>query len=713
MCPAAGLEEAFAMSTKRERLRKAEKLLRQGRLDGAIAEYVKVLEEEPGDWATTNALGDLYVRAKQVDQAVGQYTRIAEHFWKEGFYPKAAALYKKILKVKATDEPSQLRLAEISAQQGLMREAKAHMTAVVKQRNKRGDSKGANEVIVKLGQVDPSDFKARRNSAKALVELGQIVEAIEALNQLAGDLSDKGKSDEAVKVLKAVVELDPANDESRGMLARAYLATGNLDAAREYLTPEVAGDDPTMLLAVAELQLRGGQRDEGREIIRKVIGLNPDTGEHVLALASSLCDSDPDAAFVGVDTLADVAIAAEDWEGAAGMLQEFVSRVPQHVDALVKLVEVCVDGSLDDAMMAAQGLLADAHLAAGRADEACVIAEDLVARDPSNKGHIERYRQVLVKMGDPDPEAKIAGRVSGGSGEALDGLDELGADFFDEPEPEPSAPPVPSVDLDEPVVGGEATEAVNQPTPQTRPPAGGDSVVELSASAIDISGILGDDLGQGDAVQIQTEAPAPAAPPVSAPPTPAATSPGPMEIDLTSILGDLTPTPAQVPSAPAPEPEPPTVPTPAPIPAPSLDEVFEGMRDEVPQEQPPEEAAAQQYQLGLSYRQMGKIDEAIQALETAACSARYRFNSAVMLGRLYFDKKESARAVDWLERAAESPAPSEDDHRALLYHLGVTLERLGETARALAVFMELQADVGDYRDVSQRVGQLARAQTGG
>ena len=634
MCPIGGLKEAFAMSTKRDRLRKAEKLLRQGRLDGAIAEYVNVLEAEPNDWATTNALGDLYVRAKQVDQAVGQYTRIAEHFWKEGFYPKAAALYKKILKVKPTDEPSQLRLADISTQQGLLREAKAHLTAVAKQRTKRGDAKGANEVVVRLGQVDPSDFKARRNCAKALVELGQIVEAIEALNQLASDLSDKGKTDEAVKVLKAVVELDPANDECRGMLARAYLATGNLDAAREYLTPEVAGDDPTMLLAVGELQLRGGQRDEGREIIRKVIGLNPDTHEHVLALASSLCDSDADAAFICVDTLADVAIAAEDWEGAAGMLQEFVSRVPQHVDALVKLVEVCVDGSLDDGMVAAQALLADAHLAAGRAEEACVIAEDLVARDPSNKGHIERYRQVLVKMGDPDPEARIAERVSGGSTEALDGLDDLGADFFDEPEPEPSALPVSAVDLDEPAIG---RDVVKQPKPQTAPPTGGDSVVELSAGAIDISSILDDDLGRGDSVHVQTEASAAVVPPATASSTPAASGAGPMEIDLTSILGDLTPTPAEVPPSPGHEPEPPTVPTPAPIPAPSLDEVFEGMRDEAIEEQPPEEAAAQQYQLGLSYRQMGKIDEAIQALENAARSPRYRFNSAVMLGRLYFD----------------------------------------------------------------------------
>ena len=712
------------MSSKRDRLRKAEKLLRQRRLDGAIAEYVAVLEAEPRDWATTNALGDLYVRANQVDQAASQYTRIAEHFWTEGFYPKSAALYKKILKVKPTDEPSQLRLAEISAQQGLLRDARAHLAAVAEQRRQRGDAKGANEILVRLGDVDPNDFGSRRLAAKALVELGQIVEAIEALGQLATDLGDKGQSDEAVTVLKAVVELDPANVGSRGMLARAYLSSGNLDAAREYLTLEVAGDDPTMLLAVAEMQLRSGERDEGREVIRKVIGITPDAREHVLDLASSLCESDADAAFVCVDLLADTAIGAEDWDGAASMLQEFVTRVPDHVEALIKLVEVSVDGSLDELMVMAQAQLADAHLAAGRAAEASIIAEDLVVRDPTNQDYVERYRKALVAMGEPDPEGKIAARVrGGGAGDDLaSGLDDLGADFFDEPTPAPPEPsPEPSLEVGAVGNGADLTAQTKAGTPSR----GAAGVGELSASAIDLSSILGDDLGLGDRPPVPV-IPAPVqAPPTLVPTPPAQTAAvvasggGAMEIDLTSVLGDLTSTGAKTPVAP--EPMPPVVapsgasptPVPAPLPSPSLDEVFSGMRTRATQAEPPEAAAAQQYQLGLSYRQMGKADEAIQALEAAARSPRFRFNSAVMLGRLYFDKDDGARAVDWLERAAESPAPSEDDHRALLYHLGVTLERLGETARALAVLMELQAEVGDYRDVSRRVGLLSRVQSGG
>ena len=39
---------------REETLKKAEKLLRQGRLDGAIAEYVRVVEEHPRDWATAS-----------------------------------------------------------------------------------------------------------------------------------------------------------------------------------------------------------------------------------------------------------------------------------------------------------------------------------------------------------------------------------------------------------------------------------------------------------------------------------------------------------------------------------------------------------------------------------------------------------------------------------------------------------------------------------
>ncbi len=142
-------------------LKKGEKFLRQGRLDAAITEYVRVVEEQPRDWNTANLLGDLYFRAGQVDQALGQYHRIADHLMREGFYPKAAALYKKILKVRPDDEETQLLLADISTKQGLLADAKGYLTAVGARRRARGDRAGVADIAIRLGSLDPADFEAQ------------------------------------------------------------------------------------------------------------------------------------------------------------------------------------------------------------------------------------------------------------------------------------------------------------------------------------------------------------------------------------------------------------------------------------------------------------------------------------------------------------------------------------------------------------------------
>ena len=84
-----------------------------------------------------------------------------------------------------------------------------------------------------------------------------------------------------------------------------------------------------------------------------------------------------------------------------------------------------------------------------------------------------------------------------------------------------------------------------------------------------------------------------------------------------------------------------------------------------------------------------------------------------MLASISRQRGQLVQAVEWMERALEAPAPSPDAGHGLLYALGETLESLGEVARALAVFLELQAEVGEYRDLQARIDRLARVQTGG
>ena len=339
--------------------------------------------------------------------------------------------------------------------------------------------------------------------------------------------------------------------------------------------------------------------------------------------------------------------------------------------------------------------------------QATVIAEDLVVREPSTQAHLDRYRRALVASGDLDPDARIAERCRtiAGDGGASDGLGELGDDFFDESEPTASASQASTHDGE--VAGRLAAVKVSVDGGGPAAALEAESGVDLNEGGPDLSSLFAEDF-EPAVVKLLPASPEPEAAPAGG--VPAGES---MKMDLTSVFGDLEGTGVTgAPSRPAPAMDRPTMPAGIP-PAPSLDEVFDQIRDEVVSDASVEEPGAQQYQLGLSYRQMGKLDEAIAALETAARSTRYRFNSAVMLGRLYFDKQEPARALDWLERAAEAPGPSDDDHHALLYHFGVTLERLGENARALGVFMELQSNAGEYRDVGERVGRLGRLKIGG
>ena len=143
-----------------------------------------------------------------------------------------------------------------------------------------------------------------------------------------------------------------------------------------------------------------------------------------------------------------------------------------------------------------------------------------------------------------------------------------------------------------------------------------------------------------------------------------------------------------------------------------LDAVFRDFRDEVSRDSEASETE-QQFKLGLTYRDMGMVDDAIRELGWAARSPRRRFEASSLVARLHRDRGNVAAAVEWFERAAEAPAPTPDAGRELLFELGQTLEAADETARALAVYLELRSDAGEYRDVNSRIQRLARAQAEG
>jgi tetratricopeptide (TPR) repeat protein len=657
---------------REDTLKKAEKLLRQGRIDAAIAEYLRVVEDQPKDWNTANTLGDLYMRAGQTPSAVAQFARIGEHFMREGFYPKAAALFKKILKTSPDHEATLLSLAEISVKQGWLADAKAYFAAVAKRRRARGDGRGADEIIIRLGEIDPADVDTRLVAARIVAGSGDGAAAAVRFRQIYQDLIERGRRPEAMDALREAVRLNPSDREGRTLLARDAMAAGDQKGAHGYLDRDSAGDDPALLLALADHELKAGRLDEARALVRKLLAVDPSLRQRITEVAWTLTSVNPQAALVYVDAIVEASIAASEFVDAASVLEEFVARVPNQIDALLRLVEVCVDGGLEATMFEAQGQLADAYLQSGQATEARVIAEDLVAREPWEHSHIDRFRKSLVLLNVPDPDAVIAERLSGQA-------PFMATDPF-------SDNLMLADDAEEPAVALRPASVEGASVPDAAPAA------EAAPPAFTRTLVADEPAPPPPPVQTKPEVANPKQPGARPPVTS-----GHTEIDLTNILAEFT----VASSAPAKQPR-----------REDLEEVFQDFRDEVTRQSGVDDAS-QHMTLANTYLEMGMEDDAIQSLKKAAHSPRCRFEAGAHLARLFKGRNEIPQAIEWMERAAEAPAPSREAGLGLLYELGTTLEAVGETARALGVFMELQADAGQYRDVQDKVERLSRVQTGG
>jgi len=647
-------------------LKQADKLLRQGKLDGAIAEYVRLVEDQPQDWNSINALGDLYVRAGRNDKAIEQYIRVADHQFSEGFFQKSAALYKKALKLEAGHEHILMQLAGIGERQGKFVDAKQYLKQVARQRESRGEDRAAAECILRLGSMPESDVESRIAAAHAAQQLGDGFRAVELLKEAAFTLEKQKKRTEALQLLAEAADIDPFDAELRVRLAREFLAAGQTRQARVYLSFETAGDDIELLLALATLEFAEGKEEDARVAMARVLALAPDREPDIVKLADELmAKGRVESAFACVDAITDAALLQGDAPKAAAALRTFIDHTP-HQPATAKLVQV---------------------------------AEDLLRRDPANEAHAELLRHILTLRGISNPETAIARVRAGESAEepppdalSMDDFDltaaipevrDAGAlpevDIFVYPENDiPTMPEVPVADL---LIEPPAAQEAIPDLPIT---SDEDDRVMLELAEIDLSSALSGLLSSSPQ------------PPVSF----VRASAG----EAASAMASASEPPAETPASHVEE-----APATVEEPAPDLEDVFAQMRAKSAREQQASAALAQ-YDQATQLIEQGLDKEAIAALEAASRVPLMRFRAATRLGRLLIDRGDLNDGVEWLERAAEAPPTSPEEGYDLLYELAGALEAQGESARALAILMELDSESDGYRDVRTRIVYLSRAQ---
>jgi hypothetical protein len=309
----------------------------------------------------------------------------------------------------------------------------------------------------------------------------------------------------------------------------------------------------------------------------------------------------------------------------------------------------------------------ESYVSMGFVDDAKGVVQDLVARFGAHPALVDRVAAMGLEMPGLPAEGGAA-------------FDELVPGAEEEDELLEIAPP-------------EGLDEIPPPPPPAVPAAEGPAEEPLSLGA--------DFLDFGSAAAAATPVPSAAAevqPPAAARDLADQTVPPTEGFDLESELGDLfSAQPAVAEEAPAP--------AGTDFGDAALADIFREFQKGVDKQLGKEDYETR-YNLGIAYKEMGLVDEAIAEFQLAAKDESRLLECSSMLGICFLEKGMPKLAVKWFEKGLQAPGRTEDEYQALRYDLASAFEQSGEVERARTIFTELYGQDSTFRDVADRVRQL-------
>ena len=140
----------------------------------------------------------------------------------------------------------------------------------------------------------------------------------------------------------------------------------------------------------------------------------------------------------------------------------------------------------------------------------------------------------------------------------------------------------------------------------------------------------------------------------------------------------------------------------------SLQEIFREFRKGVEQQLSAEDYETH-YNLGIAYKEMGLLDEAIGEFQLASKAPALTVECCSLLGLCFLEKGMPQLAIKWYAKGLASPGIREPETAGLLYDLARVYQDTGDTNLAYTTFLEVYGMNTNYRDVVERVRDLEEA----
>ena len=379
----------------------AQKLLNQGKVPQAIAEYQQILKFEPRDQVTLMTVGELYIRQGETFQAIDYFERLAQIFVGDGFLTKAIAVYKRIAKLAPEEIRPLEKLADLYVQQGVMSEARPLFLQLAEIHLKNNRQPEAVGLLKKLLLAEPDNLRIQIRLADLYQAMGQSRDAVEAYVSAAQRALARGDHSEAEKLAEKALKIDANCLAATIVRARSFSSQGNIAKAAELLehVPDLEkGGEQTELLL--DLYLKSANWEKGTALALRVSDTDSKNFGPAQKIVEALLESgQSDRAMAIIGQIRVPMIDAGEHEVIGRLQNELAARMPGRLEPLEWLVDFY--GRTSDSFRLPDALanLGDALASANQLDRAKATFEQLVDRQPDSDSAKRKLDAVLRKMG--------------------------------------------------------------------------------------------------------------------------------------------------------------------------------------------------------------------------------------------------------------------------------------------------------------------------
>lgn len=385
---------------KSKSLRTAEKYALQGKIPAAIDEYRKVVDADPTDLTTINTLGDLYVRAGKIQDAIANFSRIAESYRESGFTLKAIAMLKKISKLDPTNVETAMKLANLYSQQGLLVEARQQYLQVADAYARAGQTRKALEAYQRIADLDPANTSVRMKLGEIYSRESMPDQAHEAFIIAGAEFLRKGDVEQALNANLKAIGINHESRQGLTAIATIYTQQGQADRAISVLCDafEKSPGDVELLTILGRTYLSAGLMDDAERTFLSLVELDRNRYHYLLEVGRCFLQmNNLDRAAEQIDGCLDVLIGKREEDKAIEFLRRVLDRDMNHIGSLKRLAQIFLRIREDHNLIATLNSLAEAAMRNGDDEEAIAALKELARLEPDESIHLQRLYNLGVK----------------------------------------------------------------------------------------------------------------------------------------------------------------------------------------------------------------------------------------------------------------------------------------------------------------------------